>query len=171
MAYRAILLNSGKALREILAHLRYDTTSHLPIVIHCTAGKDRTGVVVMVLLLLAGCSKDDIAKEYHLTEAGLGPAWRKDAIERLQAYPVFHGKGVEAIERMIGARREVMEAVVTMVDTEFGGVEKLLVTKMGIDPGTLEACKKLLRQRRSGNLEGKLIVDAKLAKAAGMRGL
>ena len=171
MAYRNILLNSRKALREILAHLRYNSTSHLPIVIHCTAGKDRTGVIVMVLLLLAGCSKDEIAKEYHLTEAGLGPAWREDAVQRLQGHPVFQNREVEAIERMVGARQEVMKAVIRMVETEFGGVEKLLTTNLGIDHGTLEACKKLLRQKKTSNLEGKIIVDAKLAKAAGMRGL
>ena len=166
--YRSILLNSGKALREILAHLRNDTTSHLPLILHCTAGKDRTAVIVMVLLLLAGCSKGDIAKEYNLTEAGLGQDWRSNAIERLKVTHVFEGSSVEVIERMISARREVMEAIVGMVEEEFGGAEKLLTAKMGVDQRTIEAAKKVLRQRRSGTLEGKIIVDAKLARAAGM---
>ena len=165
--YQLILLNSGRALREVLAHLRNDTTSHLALVLHCTAGKDRTAVIVMVLLLLAGCSKSDIAKDYNLTEVGLGRAWKSDAIERLKVHPIFHGSSIDAMERMISARHEVMEAVVDMVDEEYGGVEKLLSEKMGIDQRTIEACKKILRQRKSGTLEGKLVVDAKLARAAG----
>ena len=35
---------------------------------HCTAGKDRTGVTALLLLDLAGVSRQDIAEDYAVTE-------------------------------------------------------------------------------------------------------
>jgi protein-tyrosine phosphatase len=39
-----------------------------PILIHCTAGKDRTGVAVALLLKLLGVPTDSILQEYSLSE-------------------------------------------------------------------------------------------------------
>jgi hypothetical protein len=41
--------------------------------IHCSMGKDRTGVFFAILLCIAGVSHDDIASEYSLSEAALQP--------------------------------------------------------------------------------------------------
>ncbi len=43
------------------------------VVIHCHAGKDRTGLVVAVLLALAGVPDEEIADDYALTASSLGP--------------------------------------------------------------------------------------------------
>lgn len=40
------------------------------IVIHCTAGKDRTGIFIMVLLGLCGVDDEIIAHEYELSNLG-----------------------------------------------------------------------------------------------------
>ena len=42
-----------------------------PIVVHCVAGKDRTGVVCALTLSLLGVSDDDIAADYALSTASL----------------------------------------------------------------------------------------------------
>ncbi|MEV0613374.1 tyrosine-protein phosphatase [Nonomuraea sp. NPDC050404] len=38
-----------------------------PVVVHCAAGKDRTGVLTALVLSLAGVSDDDIVADYALT--------------------------------------------------------------------------------------------------------
>jgi protein-tyrosine phosphatase len=43
------------------------------VLIHCYAGKDRTGLVVAMLLALAGVRDDDIADDYALTALNLEP--------------------------------------------------------------------------------------------------
>lgn len=43
------------------------------IVFHCTAGKDRTGVLAMLLLDLVGVSKEDILADYAATDTYLKP--------------------------------------------------------------------------------------------------
>ncbi|AGL20469.1 tyrosine-protein phosphatase [Actinoplanes sp. N902-109] len=42
-----------------------------PVVVHCMAGKDRTGVVCALTLSLLGVSDADIAEDYALTEASM----------------------------------------------------------------------------------------------------
>ncbi len=42
-----------------------------PAVVHCMAGKDRTGVVCALTLALLGVSDEEIAADYHLTEASM----------------------------------------------------------------------------------------------------
>lgn len=63
-------------LRQIIEH------PDEPIIYHCTAGKDRTGVLSAVLLRVAGVDDETIGWEYALTEPGLG-SWRDLFIERI----------------------------------------------------------------------------------------
>lgn len=41
------------------------------VVIHCSAGRDRTGLVAMLLLQLAGAAPEDIADDYQAALAGI----------------------------------------------------------------------------------------------------
>ena len=50
-----------------------------PVVVHCMAGKDRTGVVCALTLSLLGVSDADIAADYALTDGGDGAADRVPA--------------------------------------------------------------------------------------------
>jgi protein tyrosine/serine phosphatase len=68
LAYRGILQNGGEPFGMILRHLR---DSDDPIIVHCTAGKDRTGVVCAIILKLLGCEDEVVAREYELTTIGL----------------------------------------------------------------------------------------------------
>ena len=124
MAYASILNNAGTPIRAIFAHLASPNPG--PILLHCTAGKDRTGVIVMILLMLAGCSPDTIAREYALTDMGLGDMWRAETAARLINHQAFKGTDQAGVERMIGARAEVMLAVIQNVERKYGAVEGYL---------------------------------------------
>ena len=141
-AYESILLHAAPALREIFDTLA-DATGDSAILINCTAGKDRTGLITMILLLLAGCTPEDVAKDYALTEQGLGPAWRADAVHRLSQQAVFKGQAITGIQRMVGAREEVMLAVIKNLKSEWGSVEGYL-SSLGLDRQKVKACKAAL---------------------------
>src|SRR5439155_1330692 len=49
--------------------------SVLPAVIHCAAGKDRTGVIVALILDAAGVSREAIGQDYALSAECLGPEY------------------------------------------------------------------------------------------------
>jgi len=65
----------------------------LPLVFHCSAGKDRTGVLAAVLLSVLGVSDDDIAADYALSRAAMREMseWvrteRPDSFESMAAQP------------------------------------------------------------------------------------
>ena len=68
------ILEAGKsrlcrALKAITLHLeRKDNTLHRPVVIHCMQGKDRTGMLVMLLQSILGVDDKTIIEDYHASE-------------------------------------------------------------------------------------------------------
>lgn len=59
----------GRTLRMIA------DAEYAPLVFHCIAGKDRTGVVAALTLSLLGVSDQDIADDYHLSELAEAANW------------------------------------------------------------------------------------------------
>jgi len=80
-----------------------------PLVIHCQGGKDRTGLVVALLLRLAGVSIEDIAADYAQSEANLREeslkwiAEAEDEVERARRKRI----AVSPPESMVGVLEEV----------------------------------------------------------------
>lgn len=98
-AYAAILEHGAPSYREIFLHLRDKPQE--ACLIHCTAGKDRTGVFVALVLQLVGVEDNVIAEEYALTEVGL-MEWKETIMQYL--LKDLQGVGREGAERMLGAR-------------------------------------------------------------------
>jgi protein-tyrosine phosphatase len=90
------------------------------VLIHCLAGKDRTGIAVALLLELVGVSEADIAADYALSEAAL-------AAERDAAFAAALDEEARALlERAYDARAETMLATLAHLRTRHGGAEAYL---------------------------------------------
>ncbi|MBV8924315.1 MAG: tyrosine-protein phosphatase [Bradyrhizobium sp.] len=63
-SYRGYVRLNTHSFRDLFAHLLADTA---PLVIHCTAGKDRTGFAVALLLYALGVPEKVISEDYLLT--------------------------------------------------------------------------------------------------------
>jgi hypothetical protein len=61
----------------VVAGLELLTEVDLPAVIHCTAGKDRTGVVVIALALALGVPEAEVIEDYLLTSAAMEEVERR----------------------------------------------------------------------------------------------
>jgi protein tyrosine/serine phosphatase len=123
-AYEAILEHGATAFGIILRHVARGGGGVGGTLVHCTAGKDRTGVLVAIVLALCGVDAETIGAEYQLTETGLGER-RPYLIARLVATGAF-GEGEEAArsaERMTGSRKESMVATLAFVEERWGSVE------------------------------------------------
>jgi protein tyrosine/serine phosphatase len=53
----------------------------LPILIHCTQGKDRTGIVVVLLLMILGVPEQAIEFDYQLSDEELLPEKESRLVE------------------------------------------------------------------------------------------
>jgi protein-tyrosine phosphatase len=73
--YGEMLDEGREALTGALALLADD--EHLPLVFHCSAGKDRTGVLAALLLDLCGVDRHVIAHDYGMSRSGVAAmrAW------------------------------------------------------------------------------------------------
>ncbi len=96
-AYGDILRNGGKAFGTILRYLaslpppdsdNKGEEKKVGALIHCTAGKDRTGIFFGLLFDFLGVPREQIANEYQLTELGLSHI-REEVVGRLMESPGF----------------------------------------------------------------------------------
>jgi protein-tyrosine phosphatase len=103
----------------------------LPLLVHCTAGKDRTGLVVAAILDLLGVSDDDIAHDYVLSEEGHHEGRVRDMLPQL----VAAGVGYEDVAPFLGADAAVMLGTLQGVREEWGGFAPYLEAVAGLDAG------------------------------------
>jgi protein-tyrosine phosphatase len=70
------------------------------VLVHCAAGKDRTGLVVLMLLALAGVAAEDIAADHALSNERLRPLWARlgvaDQVTAVAELAARHGTTAEA---------------------------------------------------------------------------
>lgn len=92
-AYADILRSGGSAYGRIfryLANLSEEEvgSGKVGAMVHCTAGKDRTGMFFGILFEFLGVERSSIAAEYNLTEMGLRHV-RDEIVGRLMQSPAF----------------------------------------------------------------------------------
>jgi protein tyrosine/serine phosphatase len=85
-------------------------------VVHCAAGKDRTGVVVALALAVAGVGHEDIVADYAMTAEVIDAL-----VAKLAASPTY----AEDMNRRDVAshtpRADTMDRVLTLLDERYGG--------------------------------------------------
>ncbi|MBA4181529.1 MAG: hypothetical protein C0506_13145 [Anaerolinea sp.] len=110
-----------------------------PLLVHCTAGKDRTGVLLALVMDVAGVSEEDIAAEYGLSDAN---------VEQLIDYLVATGRVLEGTREQIRARLatppEKMAEFLSLLREAHGSAAAYLQSQ-GITVSELEAVRRNLR--------------------------
>ncbi|KPM39285.1 hypothetical protein AK830_g7267, partial [Neonectria ditissima] len=140
--YRSIW-EAPAPMRLILLHLAEPDPE--PLLLHCTAGKDRTGVIVAVVLALCGVDDEAIAQEYSLTEVGLAER-KPEIMAHLMKHEALR-KNPEGAERLLGAmqnRPENMLAALKALRSDYGSVEQYVQTKCGLSLDDIEQIRKNL---------------------------
>ncbi|KAL7929001.1 protein-tyrosine phosphatase-like protein [Trichoderma chlorosporum] len=139
-AYRSILTSGAPAFAAVLAYLAsdgWDPAAERPVLVHCTAGKDRTGILCALILSLCGIPDEDVAREYGLTTEGLKDM-KPALIKRLMAMPAFEGNP-EGAEKMLSSTPESMMATLAMIREEWGSAEDYIIKECKLSPETI-AC-------------------------------
>ncbi|GHJ45115.1 phosphotyrosine protein phosphatase [Catellatospora sp. TT07R-123] len=107
-----------------------------PAVVHCWGGRDRTGVVIALVLALCGVADADIAADYHRTEQGTARflAWRDE-----------HRPGKPPLEPYLaGTPAEAMLTFLTQLRGHHGSIEAYLLGA-GLPEADLAALRARLR--------------------------
>ena len=107
-----------------------------PALVHCVGGKDRTGLVVALLLRLAGVSLERIDADYAVSETNLDDQnWVDEAPDELEA---------ERRRKIIRSPEGVMAAVLAGLERQHGSVREYLLAA-GSTAEELDAIRERLR--------------------------
>ncbi|KAK2769774.1 hypothetical protein FQN53_005916 [Emmonsiellopsis sp. PD_33] len=143
--YRESLVSQGPIYRAVFEHVR--DFPEKPFLFHCTAGKDRTGMLAALILNLVGCPTDLIAKDYTLTRVGIEPVREVLTKDLLGS----NDPNSEVVLKKLTAVGSVfygtMVAFVEFLEREFdGGAEGYLRSKLGFSAEDVEHIRANLRE-------------------------
>jgi len=134
--YLHLLEESGERLVEAIRII----AAGEPTLVHCTVGKDRTGVTVALALSAVGADREAVIADYALTESQL-PAQRSQRIaEYLRSQ---HPEAVHAVALATQSPAPVMRKLLEHVDERWGSAAGYLRAK-GMTDAELAALKKAL---------------------------
>jgi protein-tyrosine phosphatase len=106
--------------------------ANLPTIVHCTAGKDRTGFASAMVLSALGVPEKTIYEDYLATNV-YRANYKKWITRLVPIYSLFRTRG-EDMEPLLDARRPYLEASFETIDAHYGSVDAYLEKRLGLTP-------------------------------------
>ena len=133
--YLDMLVSGAESIARIVELVAQGT----PMLFHCAAGKDRTGVVAAVLLALAGVARDDIAADYHATAGAMAAFVDWLTVTHPEALDSMTSQPPEYLE----APHDAMATFLDVVVARYGSMEEY-VLGLGVEPAAIDALRAVL---------------------------
>lgn len=98
-----------------------------PLVVLCSAGKDRTGLVIALLLEALGVQRNIVSRDYELTNRTWA-TWKFDQVVRERSWrlPSPELAHRSRLAALLGVPRGAMEEVLSIVDEKYGSAAQFL---------------------------------------------
>ncbi len=122
----------------------------LPAVFHCTAGKDRTGVLSAILLSLLGVDEPTVVADYALSGAAMTRLRAKIIVK----YPDSR-ETIENISGVFSAEPAQMEALLDHLRATYGSIDAY-VAGLGAGPDLVAGLRAALLEPAAGSGSGRL---------------
>ncbi|MFT2815856.1 tyrosine-protein phosphatase [Leifsonia sp. A12D58] len=123
--YESMVLEHGamlvSALRLIAEH------EDGAVLVHCTAGKDRTGIVVALALRAVGVAREVVIADYAVSEQNLKGEWLHEMLALLGRYGIEETPELRAL--MGGTPPDVMAGLLDLIDERYGSVGDYLISQ------------------------------------------
>jgi protein-tyrosine phosphatase len=120
-SYRNYVRYNTPSFRALFAHLLEDRA---PLVIHCTAGKDRTGFACALILYALGVADEMIAEDYLLTNR----FYRRD--------PGATSDLPDDVKQVLGSvEGSFLAAAFEAISADYGGLEGYFSDGLGVGAG------------------------------------
>lgn len=116
--YRGLVLHQAPRYADFFGHV---LRAEAPLVFHCTAGKDRTGVAAALFLLALGVPRETVMRDYLLSNEVYRPPW----VPRADIAP-------EVLRALWGVQPSYLETALEAID-DAGGAERYLREAVGLD--------------------------------------
>lgn len=133
--YIAALNHAPPAFAEAVTHL---ANANGVALFHCTAGKDRTGLLAALMLEVVGVDRQTVIDDFALTHDRIDPL-RVRLIEDAEQ----RGVARSDFERLLGATPDLLEPALAHLDERFGGALAYLEAA-GVSEATFAALREKL---------------------------
>jgi protein-tyrosine phosphatase len=117
--YRYVLDERQTAVKAVFDAMT--AADAFPVLIHCTAGKDRTGVITALMLGLAGVHAETIAEDYALTAH-----YAEGLFVELRAGAAAAGRDLAVFERYLESKPEAMINTLAYLEEKYTSVQSYL---------------------------------------------
>jgi len=107
--------------------------THGPVLIHCAAGKDRTGLLAALTHHLLGVGRDDMVEDYLLTNTAVDLEGRAPGIARQLEAKTGRKASHAAVVAFLGVEPIYLETALAAVNERFGSVDGYLEQALGVD--------------------------------------
>ncbi|MFT4047877.1 MAG: tyrosine-protein phosphatase [Solimonas sp.] len=134
--YRQLPFEQAPAYRELFARL---AGGDLPLIINCTAGKDRTGIAAALILGALGVQREAIVEDYMLTNALLAAQPPSGALHRRLGH-----LPANVVRAVLGSDADYLEAAFSAIDERHGSVGTYLREALCVDADALAAIRREL---------------------------
>lgn len=138
--YHSIAFEQTSRIREVITLL--SSEENLPALIHCSAGKDRTGFLAALIQLLAGAPYEMVMDDYLLTNDHILP--RLERFIKWMRIMTLCQVSPERIRLVAMAHHEFLDEVHTLIVKNYGSVETYLCEACKIESDTLRSLKNQL---------------------------
>lgn len=138
---RTVLRRSQPELSRALETIAQSIVTSRPIAFHCTAGKDRTGLLAALVLGLAGVDDEAIVDDYHASVEGVLAmrAWYEANRGETQAQKAAQmGIDPARMQHMMRADRSTMERTLESLRSDFGSFREFAV-QAGVSGESVDA--------------------------------
>lgn len=145
----------GQVLLDVYKRIIIDTNAHIigelfniiaanqgPLLIHCTAGKDRTGLSIALLLKLLTIPDSTIISDYAISNQFTDRF--AQLIKRDLSMLSRVGLSDEQIRPIISADPAILTAALQHIDDQYGSLEQYLSTQTGIDTAKITHLRQIL---------------------------
>lgn len=107
------LEEKSRAIKTILETI---VTQQTPVIIHCAVGKDRTGIIIALLLAIAGVGITTIAEDYYLSDDNLALLYAQLRSEAVR----------EGYAHLLESPPQTMIDTFAYLDLHYGGINNYL---------------------------------------------
>lgn len=149
--YRMIAEEGPPSLQKLMELVR--DPANWPILVHCSAGKDRAGVATALILEAVGVDRATIMEDYLLTNEvsraeAKAEVLSKDSKKMRTGSKLGRGPSPNAWFPFVGVMPDMLQEFYASVDEQYGSMDAFL-TDLGVDPAARSALAAALTEQRA----------------------